>query len=99
MTQPDPLAALLHEAAMSAWRTKDYPVAPWPMDMFDFIAARLRAAGVTLARQPDEALDVERLARALCARDEYVWDNEDPEEREKWLPEARAIARAYEEAT
>ena len=47
-----------------------------------------------LPAAPAEGPDVERLAKALCRRAEYVWANERDEERDNWRDEARAVLAA-----
>ena len=84
MTDTDRLAALLHEAAMAAYGQRKWAQAPWPTDMYDWLADWLRAAGVTL-------LDEERLARALHGENYVGWTDHAYREM------AGRIARAYRE--
>ncbi len=46
----DRLAALLHDVAMEAYRQKRWAQAPWPTDMYGWLADRLIAAGVGFLR-------------------------------------------------
>lgn len=106
MNERDRLAADLHEVSMEAYGQRRWAQAPWPTDMYDWLADRLIALGWTRKDSKDLTVDEERLARALRAERvrKYVM--------EAWVDEgvsepgyatvdemAAAIAKAYREDT
>ena len=82
------------------WRTyakrqgeRGKPVVVNPVEFLDLLD-RMFAPAEGLRLDPNSPEDVERLARALCRRDGYVWTNEPEWQREEWKGKARDLLRA-----
>ena len=58
MTDTDRLAALLYDVSVEAYQQRRWAQAPWPMDLYEWVADRLREHGVTVQpAAPAEGLD------------------------------------------
>jgi hypothetical protein len=62
MTDRERLARIVHAASVEAYNQRRWAQAPWPDDLYEFVADYLLRAGVSLT---GSGLDVDRLVQAF----------------------------------